>query len=262
MTSVGLLVIATGRYLAFAEDLLGDLDRLVDPAREVVVNLFTDAPAETVAALERRHTVGLQALPVPALRWPEASLYRYELFSRAAERIGGDVLVYLDADLRLRRDLTGLLRPAGWAGGMAAVRHPGFYRRRPVRPRGTWETRRASRAYVPAWRRRRYVCGGVWMGTRDALLATSEELAARVQEDAAAGVTARWHDESHWNWWVAHHPVGLLDPDWCWVPDYPWLDHLDPIVVAVDKGDFQREPTRREALRQVVRPEGPAERDE
>ena len=165
MTSVGLLVIATGRYLAFAEDLLGDLDRLVDPSREVVVNLFTDAAAETVAALERRHTVGLQALPVPALRWPEASLYRYELFSRAAERIGGDVLVYLDADLRLRRDLTGLLRPAGWAGGMAAVRHPGFYRRRPVRPRGTWETRRASRAYVPAWRRRRYVCGGVWMGT-------------------------------------------------------------------------------------------------
>lgn len=256
-TRVGLLVIATGRYLTFADDLLDDLDRVVSPSSDVVVNLFTDAAPTAVKSVRARHRVDVQHVPVPELRWPEASLYRYELFNRAAQLIRGDVLVYLDADLRVRKDLTDLLDPTDWPAGMAAVRHPGFYRPRQVRPRGTWETRRASQAYVPSWRRRRYVCGGVWMGTRDAVLATSEELAVRVHTDSQAGVTARWHDESHWNWWVAHHPVRLLDPAWCWVPDYPWLVELDPVIEAVDKGgDFEREPTRRDALRQVMRSRG------
>lgn len=259
MTSVGALVIATGRYLSFAEELLADLDHLVSPHRDVVVNLFTDASPAAVSAVQERHRLQVTPHRVPALRWPEASLYRYELFAQAAARLEGDVLVYLDADLRVRKDFTALLDPAGWPGGMAAVRHPGFYRRHQMRPRGTWESRRTSQAYVPPWRRRRYVCGGVWMGTRAAFLDTSRQLAQRVRTDAAAGVTAKWHDESHWNWWVAHHRTRVLEPDWCWVPDYPWLDHLEPLIVAVDKGaQFQREPTSREALHEVIRcEEGP-----
>lgn len=252
--SVGLLVIATGPYLGFAQDLLDDLDHVLPKSRECAVNLFTDAAPASLRDLVRKHRVAVQVLPVPALRWPEASLYRYELFTREAGRIVGDVLVYLDADLRVRRDFTPMLQPQDWPGGMAAVRHPGFYRRRQVRPRGTWETRQGCQAYVPPWRRRRYVCGGVWMGGRDAVLATSSELASRVHADAVAGLTARWHDESHWNWWVSHHRVRLLEPSWCWVPDYPWLGHLEPFIVAVDKGgQFQREPTRDGILREVAR---------
>lgn len=253
-TGVGLLVIATGRYLDFAAQLLQDVDSVVARPESWVVNLFTDASAQDVTHLERRHRVHVNALPVPELRWPEASLYRYELFTRAADTVVGDVLVYLDADLRIRQDFAAALRPQEWRNGMAAVRHPGFYRRNQVRPRGTWETNRASRAYVPAWRRRRYVCGGVWMGRREAVLEMSRELASRVHDDAAAGITARWHDESHWNWWTAHHPAHLLEPSWCWVPDYPWLSHLDPMIVAVDKGHlFEREPTRQEIRHHVVR---------
>jgi N-acetylglucosaminyldiphosphoundecaprenol N-acetyl-beta-D-mannosaminyltransferase len=251
MSSLGLLIIATGRYLDFADTLLSDVDRILGD-HDLVVNLFTDADPATVRRIQERHTVTINLLPVPKLRWPEASLYRYDLFTTSAADIRGDVLVYLDADLRLQRDFTPLLTPLSWPGQMAAVRHPGFYRQRRVRPRGTWENRRASQAYVPPLRRRRYVCGGVWAGERTALLDMSAQLAARVRVDIAAGVTARWHDESHWNWWVAHRPVQLLDPSWCYVPEYPWLSHLTPLILAVDKGhDFERENTSDEVKRTV-----------
>ena len=258
MSSLGLLIIATGRYLDFADTLLSDADDILGN-RDIVVNLFTDADPATVRRMQERHVVSINALPVAELRWPEASLYRYDLFTTSAADIRGDVLVYLDADLRLQRDFTPLLTPQSWPGQMAAVSHPGFYRQRRVRPRGTWENRRASQAYVPPVRRRHYVCGGVWAGERVALLDMSAQLAARVRVDARAGVTARWHDESHWNWWVANHPVHLLDPSWCYVPDYSWLAHLTPLIVAVDKGHgFEREKTSDEVKRTVHARPSPA----
>lgn len=256
--SLGVLVIATGRYLEFAEQLLTDLERELPPSQNMVVNLFTDAAPKQLGALAKGRLLRLNPLPVAALRWPEASLLRYELFTQAADEIQGDLLVYLDADLRVLRDFTPMLTPHEWPGGMAAVRHPGFYRPHQFRPRGTWETRRLSQAYVAPWRRRHYVCGGVWMGQREALFSVSELLANRVRVDAAAGVTARWHDESHWNWWVAHHRVQLLEPSWCWVPDYPWLAQLEPFITAVDKGaTFIRETTPDRVRRQVMGVGGP-----
>jgi N-acetylglucosaminyldiphosphoundecaprenol N-acetyl-beta-D-mannosaminyltransferase len=258
MSRLGLLIIATGRYLDFADTLLADVDTVIGSG-DVVANLFTDAEPAVVRRIQQRHEVSINALPVPKLRWPEASLYRYELFTTCAADIQGDVLVYLDADLRVQRDFTPLLTPLAWPGRMAAVRHPGFYRQRRLRPRGTWESRPVSQAYVPPHRRRNYVCGGVWAGERTALLGVSEELRARVRTDAGVGVTARWHDESHWNWWVANHPVELLDPSWCYVPDYPWLSHLVPLIVAVDKGHgFEREITSHDVKRAVAHRPPPA----
>ena len=42
MPSLGLLVIATGRYLEFADSMITDLEAVADTG-DVVVNLFTDA---------------------------------------------------------------------------------------------------------------------------------------------------------------------------------------------------------------------------
>jgi len=241
---VGLLVIATGPYLRFAQELLGDVGDHLAREADVTVNLFTDASHADVRTLPTSRQLNLNVVPVPRLRWPEASLHRYELFTHAQADIAGEVLIYLDADIRIARPFLETLTPSEWAGGLAAVRHPGFYRRRALRRRGSWESHRASVAYVPPWRRRTYVCGGVWMGMRRPVLDASRELAERVRRDSAVGITAQWHDESHWNWWVAYRKVHLLGPEYCWVPDYPWLAHLDPLICAVDKGGaFVREQT-------------------
>lgn len=248
---LGVLVIATGRYLDFARDLVADLDRHVVPTGgPIVVNLLTDRTEDAAGLAHSAQGVEINPLPVPALRWPEASLLRYEMLTRLWPDVHGDALVYLDADLRVHADFSDIVASAqGNPDGLLAVAHPGYYERGRGGPRGTWETRRRSAAYVPRRRRRTYVCGGVWMGSRSGIQALSQTLASRVATDTRKGLTAVWHDESHWNWWVAHHETTVLSPAYCHVPEYPWLSGISPVITAVDKGgDFVRDATSDSAL--------------
>ncbi len=254
---VGLLVIATGRYLEYAERLAEDVDRLLDARRPVVLNLLTDRVDEAQAWSTGLRRLGVNVLPVPAWRWPEASLLRYRLFLDLWPRLQGDVLIYLDADLRATAPFVEPMVAAAGRHGLVAVHHPGFFRPG-WRPRrkvlGSWETSPESAAFVPEERRRTYVCGGVWLGMRDRVEELCRELDGRVARDRAAGVTAVWHDESHWNWYVAGHRVGRLSPSYCYVPDYPWLSRLPSVIAAVDKGpDFVREATPPDVVASDVR---------
>lgn len=241
--SVGLLVIATGRYLDFARRLAEDIELHSSDGRAVVMNLMTDRVDEAAAWAERVDRMRINPLPLPELRWPEASLLRYEIMQRHWTDIEGDDLVYLDADLRVEKSFLPALDRLG-GEPLLGVRHPGYYERGWRGPRGTWETRRQSTAFVPRRKRKAYVCGGVWMGTREGVGDLSRELQQRVARDQANGITAVWHDESHWNWFTAEHGVPALSPAYCYVPDYAWLRGIDPVIVAVDKGpDFLREAT-------------------
>lgn len=41
-----------------------------------------------------------------------------------------------------------------------------------------------------------------------------------IDEDAARGITAVWHDESHWNrYLIDREPSLILSPSYCWFPD-------------------------------------------
>jgi histo-blood group ABO system transferase len=53
-------------------------------------------------------------------------------------------------------------------------------------------------------------------GRPAAYLAAVEAIAAAVDEDAARGITAVWHDESHWNRYLVDHPPDVeLSPAYC-----------------------------------------------
>ena len=80
--TVGLLVIATGRYLDFARRLAEDIELHSSDGRAVVMNLMTDRVDEAAAWAERVDRMRINPLPLPELRWPEASLLRYEIMQR------------------------------------------------------------------------------------------------------------------------------------------------------------------------------------
>lgn len=228
---VSVLVVATGPYLDFAMRLLPDISRYVNPSGRVEVHLFTDGvPADQLG----RSNMNTIVHRVPNYRWPEASLLRYEMFHAVGDRIRGEVAMYMDADMEVVAPVGPELHPNEWERGIALVAHPGFYRK-PFR-RGTWETNRHSKAYVELWRRKRYVCGGVWMGRRPQLLTMCAELAKRVELDSRNGIVARWHDESHLNWFAAQRRVTVLSPEYCYVPKWPHqMCGLTPRIRCIEK---------------------------
>lgn len=259
--SVGVMSIATGSYLEHWMRQATSVDAHLFADRDVTIILFTDRPEEARAHALRLGRVSVRVVRIESLGWPDATLLRYRIFSDHWSEVAGDVVVYLDADMLVVAPAGPELVPESWVDGIALVRHPGYYRGEPAwrlrvsHPRlivtdlagwvrreggpGQWERDEASCAFVPPALRREYVCGGAWMGTRPAIEQLIGELAERTDLDSAVGITARWHDESHMNWWAATHPHTTLGPEYCFDPGAPHLKGVNPRIVAVDKNTLR-----------------------
>ena len=223
--------------------------------------VFTDREADAKRLAQECERASITVVKTDTLGWPDATLLRYRLIASARYTVEGEVVMHLDADMRVVAPVGPELTPWSWHGGIALVRHPGFYRgnrysafvtRHPrlavtdlkgwlLRERGVgqWETREESRAYVPPQRRQEYVCGGVWFGRTAEFLSMVDTLARRTDADLRDGVVARWHDESHLNWFAAHHEVSVLSPSYCYGQGLASLRGVVPKIVALEKGDVR-----------------------
>jgi hypothetical protein len=247
---VGLLIVATGRYARFLPDLLSDCAARFLPGHERTAFVFADAPPPPVAGLRVAH------VPTPHEPWPRPTLHRYHRFCEAKARLAStDVLYYLDADTRVvaeigdevlpdaRHDLVAVAHPGfcgHWSRGgrlaraMRAVGLPTPARRWIDRPsRGTYETRPESAARVAPHEGRVYYMGGFNGGRTAAFLAMAERIRDAVDRDAARGIRAVWHDESHLNRQLIDHPPRVLEPSY----GFPegWDLPFAPRILLLDK---------------------------
>ena len=256
---VTVFTVATGAYLEFWKQQASSADRHLFPGQALELVVFTDQPAAAHSnglTLTRARVIPVE---VPPLRWPEATLLRYELIAGYTDSLSSEVSMHLDADMLVVRDVGYELNAEGWHSGIALVRHPGYYRgegswiasalRSPgslasdargfLRGEsgiGQWERREESMAYVPPALRTTYVCGATWFGRTPEFASMCRELASRTTVDRERGLIARWHDESHLNWFAAHHDVTVLDPSYCHGHHGRHLGSVEARIIAVDKG--------------------------
>ena len=168
--------------------------------------------------------------------FPNETLYRYRTIMQEEWLLEDyDQLFYLDADMLFAA-------PVGeeiFSEGITATLHPGY-----VGLRGTPETRIKSRAYCPIITA--YYCGGFQGGSSKAYLKMAKELANDIEADERNGVTAIWHDESHFNRYLsANLPAKVLGPEYCYpenAGDYyknKWraagLGEVQPKILALTK---------------------------
>lgn len=70
-------------------------------------------------------------------------------------------------------------------------------------------------------------------------------MARWIDEDALNGVTAVWHDESHWNRYLVNHPPTLsLTPSYCWYPDGRSKEFEGKIAVVLKDARRMRTPMK------------------
>lgn len=168
--------------------------------------------------------------------FPKETLFRYDTMLRCSHRFKSyDYVFYIDADMLFvdrveDKDIT--------ADGITATLHPGY-----VGTRGTPETNPISRAFCK--NNTAYYCGGFQGGITREYLFAMVEMATNIGRDADDGVMAVWHDESHWNRFLANNPPAkVLSPDYCY-PDVPndyyrnkWAAagmNVSPKILALEK---------------------------
>jgi histo-blood group ABO system transferase len=249
--SLGLLTIATNGYTKYLPDLIQSASDNLKDFPNYRHYIFTDDMSYILNLMTGFPSVDFEVVEVPNYGWPDATLLRYEIYRAHKYLFTDDILMHLDSDMYFISKLEFEIPPMEWAGGMAFVEHPGYFkpkyfdfRRRSVTSRirslliggyGAWETRKGSTAFTPRRRRKKYLCGGVWFGYREQFLDFCEAARRGVEIDGNNGIVAKWHDESHLNYLVSNARIStIFSSRYCYYPQFG-KSLISPIILAVDK---------------------------
>lgn len=236
-SNVGLLIVATGKYIKFVDPLIQSAEKHFCRNHNVTYFIFTDGSYKEAENI----VTTFQA----RLGWPYDTMMRYHVYYNNRELFEAqDYLFACDADMLFVDDVGDEI-----LGERVATQHPGF-----VGMRGTYETNPISTACVYENEEGQYFAGGFYGGTKEEVLRIFKTNIDNIEGDLSKGFIALWHDESHWNrYCINNKPTVILSPSYC----YPetvftqektrrhytslWGFPYPPKLVALDKNlhEFQ-----------------------
>lgn len=214
---VGLLIVATGRYINLVEQLIISANKHFLKNHDVTYFIFTDGQPPKAANVIK--------ISQNRLGWPYDTMMRYEMYYKAKDIVADmDYLFATDADM-LFVDTVG----DEILSDRVATMHPGFVGRR-----GTYETNKNSTACINNNEGTHYFAGGFNCGTKKEFLRLAETVTKNIHTDLGKNLIAVWHDESHLNrYYVDNVPTLMLSPSYC----YPesWNLPYHKRLLALDK---------------------------
>ena len=220
---IGLVVIATNKYICFAKPLFDSMQRyfLNEPDIHRKMFLFTNQSAfDGPVVIYQKHEP-----------WPFMTLKRYEIFHKNRQVFEEmDYLFYSDVDMIFKSHVGREI-----LGERVATKHPGYWRT--PRCNFPYETNQLSTAYISPNEGGHYYAGGFNGGKREIFLEMARVISENIDKDLYNKYIAIWHDESHLNRYLINHPPSLiLDPSYCF-PEASWAQDLpfSKILVALDK---------------------------
>lgn len=220
-TRVGLLVVATGKYIQFVEPLISSAEQYFCPGCEVTYFIFTEGD---VTVHPRVVKIAHQKLG-----WPYDTLMRSSVYAKSYEAWKSmDYVFACDADM-LFVDTVGneILHD------LVGTQHPGF-----VNQRGSYETNPRSKACVKNNEGTYYFAGGFYGGKTKEFFKLVSRVTRAIESDLQKRYIAVWHDESHLNrYFIDHKPTKVLSPSYCYPgPGYLYtLPDCPAKLIAITK---------------------------
>jgi glycosyltransferase involved in cell wall biosynthesis/SAM-dependent methyltransferase len=227
--SVGLMMIATGKYDKFIQGLISSADaHFMKNGYEVIYYVFSDKQPSITSSRK------VVYIPIEHKPFPFASMDRFKHFTNHADILTTNYLYYVDVDCSF---VSGVATEV--LGNLVGVRHCGFYN-----AVGPYETNPNSCLYVQdsQARYRYYFGGGFSGGRRNSYLHLSKWCSDHIEEDVAKGIIPIWHDETALNrYFLDHQPDVVLSPSY----HYPqsnvaryrknWDQDFPPKIMLLDK---------------------------
>ena len=229
---VGLLVVATGKYIDFIKPLIESADKYFCTNHDVTYYIFTDREPPKHPKIVK--------ISAPHKKWPYTTLTRFHEYYKGRDQIASmDYLYACDADMLFVDNVANEI-----LGERVGTLHPGF-----LDKRGSYEIDNPdSPAYVKNEEGTHYFAGGFYGGRTPEVLKLLKTVTENVNKDLANDFIAVWHDESHLNrYFIDNQPTVILNPSYC-CPEtlHPWFSEevksLPKKLIALDKDhDYIRE---------------------
>ena len=218
---IGLMIFATARYRMFLEGVVATARRHWHTTLPLSIVTFTDEiPSRWISDLR---------LPTPHADWPLVTLLRYRhIYEVAAELRRFDYLLMCDVDMEFVGEIGDEI-----LGDLVATRHAGHTEK--TQAQLPYIRMRHSTAWVPKDKGLAYYAGGFQGGRTADYLEACRHMAEAITEDEKLNYIADWHDESHWNAYLANvQPAGVeLSPAYCWPSE--WDRNPETKILALSK---------------------------
>jgi len=207
---VGLLIVATGRYINFVPGLIDSANKHFLKDHKVTYFVFTDDTSfmytDSVNIYQEK------------LTWPFATMMRLETYYKNRTYFNDmDYVFALDADMLFVDDVGNEI-----LSERVATLHPGFYLKKDL----PYERNIISKACVSQKEDNYYFAGGFFGGIKQEFINLVKTNSENIQDDLKRGYIAEWHDESHNNrYFIDNPPTKILLPSYCY-PEDAALPHL------------------------------------
>lgn len=236
MKTIGVFYICTGRYTVFWRDFYLSAEKFFLPNFEKHYFVFTDAPDIDFESENPR----IHRFYQETLEWPYPTLLRFHIFLKAEKEAGQmDYLFFINANAEFVKPVDEeMILPRKERGENLVVgQHPDFFNS--PRYEYPYDRNPFSTAFIPFWKGKVYVAGGINGGTANEYLKMCRILKKHTDKDLSRKIIAIWHDESHLNKYIVSHPhYRLLPPAFVYIcadgVSYPF----EPIVIMRDKEKY------------------------
>lgn len=206
--SIGLMIIATGKYHRFIQDLITSADNyfLNDSRYTVTYYLFS----------EKSHNINSKRQVIPLhidhRPFPYASMDRFAHFTKYADQLNvQDYIYYIDVDTKIVDKVDSEI-----LGNLVAVTHCGFVNRP-----GPVEDKPTSVLYIDPKKYKYYFGGGFSGGRTGAYLNLASWCKEMIDKDIKNELIPIFHDETAINrYFLDHEPDVILTPSY----HYPQSD--------------------------------------
>jgi hypothetical protein len=222
-TKVGIIVICTGRYFTF-------LNELVLSARKNLLNdcdlsffVFTDS-VPNINGDDIKH------FHQEKLGWPYDTLLRNHTFLKQKDELSKmDYLFFWNANMSVRTKVGRELFPKESDNYLCAVIHPSYWWRK----KKPFEPNPDSSAYIQNPKGCKYYQGCFYGGKTQEFLAMAEEIKTQIDIDLTKGLIAVWWDESHLNKYFSKIKPKGLSPAYAYPED--WFIPFPKKIVQLNK---------------------------
>lgn len=223
--NIGLLIIATGKYKIFLDNLIKSADLFFMKEHKVTYYLFVDE----IVDIESNRKI--EQIIIEHKEWPFPTLLRYKNFVNNSDKFEDlDYLYYVDSDMVFENIVDDEI-----FGDIVCVAHPWF-----IGNRGTPENDKKSLAYIPDSVNFQYMAGAFFGGTKNCIMNMFQFIANQIDIDYSRDIIAKWHDESHSNKFFILYATKILSPEYCYNKQSPYCTNVTkwiPRVVQVFKNE-------------------------
>ena len=232
MKKIGVLIIATNKYIKFFNSLENEIYMNFLPREDVNIILFTN---KLRFKPKNNRT---QLVYINHEKWPLITLKRFEFFEKNSQLFENfDYLFYLDVDMKIVNEVDSSI-----LSNLIGTIHPGYHNK--SSKNYPTSNNKRSKAFISEEDKlnlNNYYAGGFFGGSKDYFLNMTIELNENIKEDIKNNEIPQWHDESHLNkFFSINNPTKELPISYCFIQSKVNKSNRDNVkIIALDKNHLK-----------------------